>query len=252
MGIFGLDDDWLDVIRNSQREIIMKRTNDSRSNPALLFPARVVTAVALITMAGATAFAQEINFEGLVPLEDAQAQVAYIDPDADFSVFTRVAILDAFVSFRSNWQRDQNRSRRGAQRVTARDMERIKADAARIFNEMFTERLETAGFEIVEFADYDVLLLRPAVIDLDITAPDTRSRGRSTTFASSTGAVTLYIELFDSVSGKIIGRAADRQAARSPGGVSWAGSVRNVAEARRLFGSWADQLITFLNEHYLD
>ena len=232
----------------------MNRTKNSRPNSAVLFSARSVTAVALLTAAWATAFAQEINYEGLVPLEDAQAHAAAIDPDADFSVFTRVALLDAFVSFRSNWQRDQNQSRRGAQRITARDMDRIKADTASVFNEVFTERLETAGFEIVEFADYDVLLLRPAIIDLDITAPDTRSPGRSTTFAASTGAATLYIELFDSVSGKIIGRAADRQVARGTGSrITWAStasSVRNVAEAQRIFGGWADRLVNFLNQHY--
>ena len=59
-------------------------------------------------------------------------------------------------------------------------------------------------------ADYDVLLRRPAIIDLDIAAPDTMSAGRSRTFTTSTGAATLYIELFDSASGASIGRAADQ------------------------------------------
>ena len=93
--------------------------------------------------------------------------------------------------------------------------------------------------------------LRAAIIDLDISAPDRPTAGRSRTFTASTGAATLYIELFDSVSGAIIGRAADRQAARRAGGrVSWSSGVTNTAEARRMFGRWADALRDFLDQHY--
>jgi hypothetical protein len=182
-------------------------------------------------------------------VEDAAVNMAYIDPDADFSVFKRVAILEPFVAFRSNWQRDQNRSR--SRNIRARDMERIKRDVATQFERVFTERLEAAGYEVVDVAGDDVLVLRPAIIDLDITAPDTRTAGRSRTFTASTGAATLYIQLFDSFSGDIIGRAADRQAVRRGGGqISWSNSVTNNADARRMFGRWADTLIAFLDKHY--
>ena len=190
-----------------------------------------------------------ISFDNLVPVEDARIQVAYIDPEADFSVFKRVRILDPFVAFRSNWQRDQNRSR--TRNVTSRDMERIKADVATQFERVFVERLEDAGYSVVDVNDEDVLLLRPAIVDLDITAPDTRQAGRSRTFTASTGAATLYIEMFDSVSGDILGRGADRQAVRDAGHrLTWSNNVTNAADARRVFGRWADQLIAFLDSHY--
>ncbi len=202
-------------------------------------------------------FSQEeeaISFDSLVRIEDASVAAAYIDPDADFSVFERIAILDPFVAFTSTWQRDQNRTRRGSSRISARDMERIKTDVARIFKEVLIERMEADdGFEVVDFAYYDVLLVRPAIIDLHVTAPDILSPGRSRTYAASAGAATLYIELFDSVSGQIIGRAIDRQGARRAGGrVSWSNRVTNVAEARRVFRGWAHLLRTFLEEHYVE
>ncbi len=194
----------------------------------------------------------EISFDGLELIEASNVAVAYIDPEADFGVFQRVAILDPFVAFRSNWQRDVNRSRRRG-RINASDMERIKADVASLFKEVFTERLEADdGFEVVVFADYDVLLLRPAIIDLDITAPDMRTAGRSRTYIASAGAATLYIELFDSLSGNIIGRAIDRRASRIPGRAAWAGRVTNTAEARRMFRGWADILRDFLEQHYYE
>ena len=194
------------------------------------------------------------TFDNLKPVEDAAMAVAYIDPNADFGAFTKVMILEPFVAFQSNWQRDQRRGSRGTRgRVTARDMDRIKADVASMFREVFTDVLEANdGFEVVDESDYDVLLLRPAIIDLDITAPDTNSAGRSTTFVASAGAATVYIELFDSVSGSIIGRAADRRAARSNGRMSWSNRVMNRAEGRRMMTVWAERLRTFLDSHYTE
>ncbi len=191
-----------------------------------------------------------ISFDGLERVEASNVAVAYIDPEADFSAFQRVMILDPHVAFRSNWRRDQNRSR--SRNIRASDMERIKADVASLFKEVFTEILEADdGFEVVDVADYDVLLLRPAIIDLDINAPDRPTAGRSRTFTASAGAATLFIELFDSVNGTIIGRAIDRQAARRAGGrMSWSNGVTNMAEARRMFRGWADVLRDFLDQHY--
>ena len=96
-------------------------------------------------------------------------------------------------------------------------------------------------------------MLRPAILDLDITAPDTRSARRSRTYAASTGAATIVIELFDSWSNQIIGRGVDRQAAGRPGGgLSWSNRVTNTADARRVFRVWADTLVAFLDEQYSD
>jgi hypothetical protein len=193
------------------------------------------------------------SFDGLETVEDAAMAMAYINPNADFGAFKRVMILEPFVAFQSNWERDQRRGSRSASgRVSARDMERIKADVASMFREVFTDVLEANdGFEVVDEADYDVLLLRPAIIDLDITAPDTNSAGRSRTFVASAGAATVYIELFDSVSGSRIGRAADRRAARNTGGtMSWNSRVMNRSEGRRMMTVWAERLRTFLDSHY--
>ena len=191
----------------------------------------------------------EVTFEGLVPVEGARAAMAYVDPNADFSVFQQVAILDPFVAFRANWQRDQRRRR--SRNVRASDMERIKADTAAIFRDVFIERLEAAGFAITTEAGDDVLVLRPAIIDLDVTAADVSRPGRSRTYTANSGAATLYIQLVDSMTGDLLGRAADRRVARDAGGfMTWNNRVTNMAGARRTFGRWADQLIEFLKTHY--
>jgi hypothetical protein len=221
-------------------------------------PIRKLTAILatllMLFAASPAAFAEDATtnlYENLAPVEGAAVGMAYIDPEADFSVFKRVKMLDTFVAFRSGWQRDQRRGSR-SNRVSANDMDRIKRDVSSMFNEVFAAQLEADdGFEITDETGDDVLLIRAAIIDLDITAPDTMSAGRSRTFAASAGAATLYIELFDSVSGQIIGRAADRQAVRSRGGsISWSNRVTNSAEGRRMFRGWADTLRGFLDSHY--
>ena len=212
----------------------------------------LAAALFLMAMAGPVSAQEEtadITFDGLERIEDAGVGMAYIDPDADFSVFQRVAILDPYVAFRSNWLRDMNRGR--GRRVSNRDMERIRDDMAALFRDVFTERLEAAGFQIVNAVDYDVLTLRPAIIDLDVAAPDIQRGSRSRTYVASAGAATLYLQLVDSVSGDVIGRAADRRVARQPGGqITWSNRVSNVAEARRHLGVWADTLVDFLTSHY--
>jgi hypothetical protein len=194
---------------------------------------------------------ENVSFDGLVPVEESRVYSAFIDPDADFGVFQRVAILEPLVAFRSNWQRDQNRSR--SRNVRASDMERIKEDVASIFKDVFEEQLEAAGFEVVNYRDEDVLLLRPAIVDLDVTAPDLRSANRSRTYTANFGAATLYLEMFDSLTSDIIGRAADRRGAGRAGGFGTAANrVTNRAAARREFRVWADKLVEFLNEDYIE
>ncbi len=192
----------------------------------------------------------DTGWDGLVELDSTNVAAAFIDPGADFSVFRRVSILQPHVAFRSNWQRDQNRSR--SRNVSASDVERIKTDVANLFLEVFTERLEAAGYDVVNYADEDVLVVRPAIIDLDISAPDTRNTGRSRTYVASTGAGTLFVELFDSLTGDLLGRAIDRRTAgRSRGFTVQANRVTNRSDARREFRTWADTLIEFLDQHYI-
>ncbi len=221
--------------------------------PASVWKVLGIFVLMLVPILGSAEEEEEeyVSFDGLVVVEGSRVHMAYIDPDADFSVFHRVSILDPHVAFRSNWQRDVNRSR--SRNVRASDVERIKEDVAGMFKDVFTEQLEAAGFEVVNYAGEDVLVLRPAIIDLDVTAPDTRTAGRSRTYTAGTGAATLYLELFDSLSGAIIGRAADRRAGgRSGGFATVSNRVTNRADARREFRVWADKLIEFLNEHYVE
>ena len=189
----------------------------------------------------------EVTHDGLHLVPDTKVAVVYAKPGADLSGYKRVMILDAYVAFKKNWARDQNRS--SIYTITTRDIERIKQETAMLFREVFVEELDTeGGYPVVDSPDTDVLLLRPAIIDLDVTAPDLDRAGRSYNFASSAGAATLYLELYDSVSSEILARVIDRKAASSGPVMRWSNKLTNRVEAKRILAGWAGLLRDRLDE----
>lgn len=184
----------------------------------------------------------ETTHDGLVLKHDSKVALAYVNPEADFSQYTKIQILDVYVAFKKNWKREH--------RVSKGAMNRIKRRASELFRNVFVEVLEEGGYPVVYENGEDVLLVRPAIIDLDITAPDTMKGGRSRTYVANAGAATLYIELFDSNTSAILARAIDRKAGRSNYG-SWrmsGSSVYNSAEARKILKNWATLLLGALND----
>ena len=136
--------------------------------------------------------------------------------------------------------------------VTKSDMERIKTGVAELFHEVFTEELsKDGGYEIVDAAGEDVLLVRPAIIDLDVTAPDTSTPGRSRTYTATSGAATVFVELYDSVTGDVLARAADRKVAERMGGyLSYSNRVTNTQDANKMMRGWARSLRERLDEYH--
>jgi hypothetical protein len=61
--------------------------------------------------------------------------------------------------------------------------------------------------------------------------------------------MTLYIELFDSVTGDLIAKALDRREDRPNSDMyTWANSSTNKAAAKRILQGWANILLDALNE----
>lgn len=205
-----------------------------------------VVALALAASFGVQSDAPEISFDGLHLQKNKHVAALYIKPEAEFDVYTRFMMLDTYVAFKKNWQRD---TRVAGRRVSNKDMEKIKTEAASLLREAFQEEMEAdGGYPMVEQPAENVLLLRPAIIDLDITAPDIPVAGRVSNYVASSGAATLYLELYDSVSGEILARIVDRKAMRDRGYMQWSTSVSNRADAKRLFKRWADFLRKGLDE----
>ena len=202
----------------------------------------------VLSVAAATADDKPLPTEthdGLVLREGKVAKIVYVRPGVDFSQYKRIALLDCFVAFRKDWQKDHDDP---GKRVTQKDMDAIRAGLAEEFRKVFTEELTKGGYQVVTEGGADVLVLRPAIIDLDVSAPDTMQAGRSYTLSESSGAMTLYVELLDSLTNQILARAADRRADRGTGQITWQTRVSNVAEADRMLRRWAKALRERLDE----
>ncbi len=188
----------------------------------------------------------EVTVDGLHHLSDTELAIVYAQPGADLSQYKRVYLVDTLVAFKKNWQRDQNRSR--TQRISSSEMEKIKTELADLFREVFTTTLEEGGYELVTERGEDVLIVKPAIINLDVTAPDTMTAGNSRSYAESAGEMTLYVELYDSVTDDLIAKALDRKRDRETGYFQWQNRVTNRAAANRILKEWAKVLKEGLDE----
>jgi len=182
----------------------------------------------------------EYTVEGLKRVPDTK-DIAYVwaEPGADLSQYARIFLVEPYVAFRKNWQRDQNR---GTLKVSSSDMERIKKNVQELFMEVFTEELVKGGYALTDELAEDVLIVKPAIIDLDVTAPDVRSAGRTNTFTTSAGSMTLYIELYDSETGDLLAKALDPKTERDKGYMQWQTGPANRAAAKRMMEPWAEAL----------
>ena len=183
----------------------------------------------------------EVTHDGLERVPKSKVERAWVKPGVDFSQYTEVGLLDCFVSFRRNWRMNHSGVRKS-------DMDRIKSTLSEEFRTVFTKELENGGYPVVTQVDDHVLVIRPAIIDLDVAAPDTNSAGRSKTFTASPGVMTLVIELYDSVSNEILARAIDRRRARNVGNIQWTTSGTNRVAARKILGRWANLLVSRLDD----
>jgi hypothetical protein len=183
----------------------------------------------------------EQSLNGLQLLEQDRRGAIFADPNVNWSSYTEIQLLDTTVSFRKNWQRDQNR---GAPfKVKASDMEKIKQDLSEMFRQVFTEELTVnGGYTMVTGPEEHVLTIRPAIVDLDVAAPDTKRAGVSQQYTESAGRMTLKLELLDSVTGDLLAASIDGREAPRRGYMQWTTSATNKAEAKRLLKTWAKDL----------
>ena len=210
---------------------------------------RIIISV-FVLMAASLAMAKAdlpaVSHDGLHLMPDTKLRAVYMKPGADLSEYDKIALLDTYVAFRKNWQRDHNNEEPFDQRVSDKDMKEIRDRVAREFTKEFTKVLSTeGGHQVVTDAGDGVLILRPAIINLDINAPDIMSAGMSQTFVASAGSMTLYMELYDGKTQSIIARIIDPEAADNAGIAEVANRVTNTADFDRILRRWAE----ILNKH---
>lgn len=188
--------------------------------------------------------APQVSPEGMELKKSTASTIAYKKEGVDFSEYDKVQILPSAVAFKKNWKRDYNRDQVSlSTRVNDADVIRMKTDLAKLFDEVFKEEFgKDAKFPIVDKVSSNTLVIRPAIINLDVAAPDVRSAINVKTYASETGQATLFLELYDGVSGEILARAVSASVAGDNSYYQWANRVSNRADAKRMIRKWAKAL----------
>lgn len=183
--------------------------------------------------------ATEDNWEGLVRVRSEKIELVYLAPEADFRPYTKVMLDPSEMAMEKNWLRDQRRSASGlGSEATQSDIVRALEAGKKQFDGYFAEAFTKAGFTIATAPGPDVVRIRSGVIDIDVVSPDV-STGRTRSYSEEAGAGTLVVEVRDSVTNALLGRAIERRIAGDNG--PW---VRNRASNRadfdRLFRRWAE------------
>ncbi len=206
-----------------------------------------VILVPITSIAKSNSDIPEYTVEGLKLVPNTE-NVAYVwaEPGADLSQYDRVFLAEPYVAFRKNWKRDQN-SGYGTY-VTNADMNRIKANLKELFVIVFTEELEKGGYVLTDERAEDVLLVKPAIIDLDVNAPAVLNAGVNRTLTTTAGSMTLYMELFDSETDDLLAKAMDPTKDRDNGSImQFRSGQNNGVVAMELMRPWAVALVNGLN-----
>jgi len=204
-----------------------------------------IVLVAVLTACAATPLPTEMP-EGLELVPGTELDTVYLRPGVDFGAYTEFGVEPCEVSFRKNWLRDQNTNRIDlTNRVTQQDVDRIRdalaAECDRYFREVMQQ---STRYRLVEsFDDGEaVLVVRPAIVNLDVAAPELRGAARTDQYTTSAGEMTLLLEVDDGTTGQLLARVSDRQRDPDFGRLEWANAVTNRSDAARILRRWMGQL----------
>ena len=162
---------------------------------------------------------------------DAVVEASFIATDADFSQYDKLTGADMGIFFPT------------ASAIPDDDIERLR----NIFRAAFIDELE--DYEVVGEAGRGVMLVEASLIDLrGATYSDIPSMRREIRDVAKPGSLVFLMELKDSQSGRILGRAAD--SSRNPNIGADALDESEWAEAEVAARHWASLFRQFLDQNF--
>ncbi len=191
------------------------------------------------------------EWDGLVRLPGTRLNAVFVKPDAEIPAYRNIWLKPAQVSFARNFDPNSG-GRSSLNRLDAGDLAAIQTGVAGMLDEIFREELTSGGYQFVNEAGPETLVVIPAIVDLFVTAPDTMTAGRSRTYTANSGRMSLVLELRDSMTGEILARVVDTRSGRGTGMMTVTNRVTNTADARRAIRVWAQALRSGLDSLHKD
>lgn len=190
----------------------------------------------------------QVTKDGLVLKVHTKQRLVWVKPGADFSKYDKVMILHCYVAMQKDWQSNYNANVGPdlSRMVSDADVQQIESTLSAAFMKVFTTELQKGGYQVTTTVAPDVLLLRPAIINVQVTAPDLMTAGMDANVVSSAGSGTFYLELWDPSTHTLLARAEDAEADQQPF-AQQANSVTNMQAADIILRKWADTLVSHLD-----
>ena len=208
-----------------------------------------LTGLVVSGLVAGVALAEDVpqEIDGMKLVHNTPDKRVYVRPGVDFKQFDEAFVIDVFVQFQKNWLQQQREN--DAFRVNQQQILEIKKRVGAEFMKRFPEELAKRGVGIVgrDQPGPNVLVIRPAIVDLEVNAPDPMAQEDiGQTFVASAGQMTLFAELYDSVSSQLIGRILADGVDQGFGGFMPASGVTNKAAEDRIIDQWALDLAAHL------
>jgi hypothetical protein len=194
----------------------------------------ILSIIIALTLLGAPAWAQQptsdtdkassdiseaITGEDDLVKAKSKFKETWINPDADFTQYSKLYLWGAVFEFRDVGPARSSRSRMstgGKSEFGISDADRTKFQAT--VSEAFTMEMERSKrFKIVDEISPDTLIVRGSVLDIVSNVPPELT-GRSDVYLSNIGEATMVIDLIDAETGIIQARVSERRKIQPPGG----------------------------------
>ncbi|QFU76404.1 DUF3313 family protein [Halioglobus maricola] len=189
----------------------------------------------------------EVIGDNLHRVDNSRADAAYIDPQADFSKYTKILLRPLGVDNVEIVQPDRTTSavNRRDWELTDKDRESLQ----QIYHDAMVKQLQEKGdFEIVAAPADDVLEIGAIITGIAPSAAkddgQSRTVGRSYVVTEGAGAIAVAVAFGDSETGEILALIKDSRTSSTHWGLN--NSVSNRADVQRVFTSWAMQINTSL------
>ena len=205
----------------------------------------VVGTMALVTACTGTPEIQtgadaEVIGDNLHKVDNSRTDMAYVDPDVDFSKYNKILLLPLGVD---NVEIKQPSSSGSLSRNKNKNWELTDEDKVKLqkaFREAMVKQLEDKGhYPIVTEPGDDVLTIQASLIGIAPSAPKdaNMSAGRYQTYTDGAGSMAVMVAYGDSESGEVLGIMKDRRSSNTNWGRN--NSVSNMSDVRSMFNSWA-------------
>ncbi len=212
--------------------------------------ARLLTLTLVLATGALGASAKEgdasMGRDGLQKITVDGVEIAYARPGASLAGYQRLMLDPMEVSLDKSWHPTRTGS---TQKMNAREREKFRVYVAGIIEQAFVKEIGTKGsYPVVTESGPDVLRVKASVVDVALNAPDTGNVSGSNTYVRHAGVMTLKAELYDSASGQVLARVADRREANDRGRIHIANDSFNEGEVRIVATEWADILLQALEK----